>query len=207
MQPRSIRFWIVLDIAEIVFGVVVFAATRYYYLGVGARDAVAATAAARIPDIAWPTVAPASNAVPPRPTGAVATGRPPTPAERFTTALPTNDPGVIARQADDAFDARDFQRAADLYAQLLQQAPNDGEVYNNLGITLHYLGRSAEALQTLADGIAADPTHQRMWLTTGFVNAQLGRVADARVALSNAVALEPNSDVGRAAAEMLAGLP
>ncbi len=207
MQPHSIRLWIVIGIAEIVFGVVVFAATRYYYLGVDARGTAAATAAARIADIAWPTGAPASTAMPARSTGAGEAERAPTPAERFTTALPTDDPGVVARQADEAFGARNFERAADLYAQLLKHAPTDGEVYNNLGITLHYMGRSADALHTLAEGIAADPTHQRIWLTTGFVNAQLGRVSDARVALGNAVALDPNSDVGRSAAEMLAALP
>jgi len=197
MGTRSVKFWVVLGIAEIVFGVVVFAATRYYYLGARQRGTAAATAAARIPDIAWPTTAPVPTAVPP----------PPTPAERFTTALPAEDPAAIARQANDAFEAKDYERAAALYARLLTHVPDDAEVYNDLGLTLHYVGRSADALRTLADGIAADPTHQRIWLTTGFVNAQLGRVTDARVALGNAVALDPDSDVGRSAAEMLARLP
>jgi len=207
MELRSVKFWVVLGIAEIVFGVVVFAATRYYYMGGGARGTVTATAAANIPDIAWPTTAPVSTAVPPQPTGAGATARAPTPAERFTTALPAEDPAAIARQANDAFETKDYERAAALYARLLTHVPDDAEVYNDLGLTLHYVGRSADALRTLADGIAADPTHQRIWLTTGFVNAQLGRVTDARVALGNAVALDPDSDVGRSAAEMLARLP
>ena len=44
-----------------------------------------------------------------------------------------------------------------MYSQLLAFDPKNVEVYNNLGITLHYLGRSAEAVQRLNEGLALDP--------------------------------------------------
>ena len=78
--------------------------------------------------------------------------------------------------------------------------------YNNLGITLHYLGRSAEALQILNQGVTVDPNYQRIWLTLGFVSAQTGLAAEAQSALKTAVELGPDTEVGRSAADMLKGL-
>jgi len=114
---------------------------------------------------------------------------------------------TLAQQADQYFADRQYDRAAELYARLLTLAPDNAEVYNNLGLTLHYTGRSTEALAKLSEGIAVDPTNQRIWLTTGFVNAQLGNIEDARTALSNALFMNPDNDVGRSAATMLEGLP
>ncbi|MGW8368799.1 MAG: tetratricopeptide repeat protein [Gammaproteobacteria bacterium] len=85
--------------------------------------------------------------------------------------------------------------------------PNNVEVYNNLGITLHYIGRSDEALRRLDQGVAIDPTHQRIWLTLGYVNSQLGNAEQARTALTKAVQMDPDNDIGQSAAKMLEALP
>jgi Flp pilus assembly protein TadD len=79
--------------------------------------------------------------------------------------------------------------------------------YNNLGITLYYLGRSTEALRILNEGVAVDSTYQRIWLTLGFVNSQVGNAEQARQALTTAVQLGADSEVGRTAQEMLGNLP
>jgi len=52
-----------------------------------------------------------------------------------------------------------------------------------------------------------DPTYQRIWLTLGFVNSQMGNTAEARTALGTAVQLGADTDVGKSAAKMLADLP
>lgn len=193
MESRRSSFWIAIAISEVVFGLVVFAATRYYYVSRAADETRAATATS-LPAIAWPPTRVGAELAP---------------ADRFTTALPTtsSDPAVIAQQADEAFANKNYERAAGLYAQLLALAPENPEVYNDLGLTLHYVGRSTEALERLSEGVAIDPTHQRLWLTTGFVYAQTGNIEDARLALGNAIMIDPESDVGRSAAEMLANLP
>ena len=84
--------------------------------------------------------------------------------------------------------------------------PQNVDTLNNLGLTLHYIGRSDEALSRLNEGTAADPGYQRIWLTLGFVNSSVGNSEAARDALTKAVELNPDNDVGRSAAGMLAQL-
>jgi Flp pilus assembly protein TadD len=81
------------------------------------------------------------------------------------------------------------------------------ELYNNVGLTLHYLGRSSEALEKLAAGLKIDPNHQRSWLTTGFVNLRLGNAAEARAALTKARDVGSDPQIRDSAEKMLAGLP
>jgi Flp pilus assembly protein TadD len=85
-------------------------------------------------------------------------------------------------------------------------APNVN-TYNNLGITLFYLGRSDDALRRLNEGIALDPSYQRIWLTLGFVNGQLGNFREARTALNRAVGMGADNEIGQSAMQMLDGLP
>ena len=117
------------------------------------------------------------------------------------------NPVEASRQADAFFTNKQFDRAADLYAQLLAFDRNNVDTYNNLGLTLHYLGRSTEALAKLNEGVAVDPTHQRIWLTLGFVNGQLGNAEQARTALTTAVQMGADNTIGQAAKEMLEKLP
>ena len=190
-MPPSPKFWIALVIGELVFGGAIFLATRAYYRADGARPVVPAAVAVPQGAAAWPGGSSAPLA----------------PADSFSTGLGVSDPTVLSRQADEAFSNRQYDQAAARYTQLLAIEPGNVEVINNLGITLHYLGRSGEALTKLREGIGIDPTHQRSWLTTGFINAQLGNLDDARTALSNAIMLGPDTDVGQSAATMLQNLP
>jgi Flp pilus assembly protein TadD len=94
-----------------------------------------------------------------------------------------------------------------LYRQLLTFDATNAEIYNNLGLTLHYLGSSEEALQKLNEGVALDPTHQRSWLTLGFVNSQLGNTEQARTALTNASQTGTDEEIHQSALKMLESLP
>jgi len=117
------------------------------------------------------------------------------------------DPNEISRQAGEFFTNRQYDRAVDLYEQLLALRPNDAETYNNLGITLHYLGRSDEALRRLNEGVAVDAEHQRIWLTLGFVNSQLGNTDQARTALTTAAQIGSDDSIRQSARRMLEDLP
>lgn len=122
--------------------------------------------------------------------------------------MPTlSDPAEIYRRAEEFFANQQYVQAARLYEQLLEFSPDDAEIYNNLGLTLFYLGRSDEALRRLNDGVAADPEHQRIWLTLGYVNGQLGNTEQARTALTNAVERGGNESIRETARKMLAELP
>ena len=81
------------------------------------------------------------------------------------------------------------------------------DTYNNLGITLHYLGKSSEAILRLYEGVAIDPTHQRIWLTLGFVNSQIGDTVQARAALNTAAKINADNENGESAIKMLEELP
>ena len=189
---RDKKFWTLLLVFQVFFGLAVFAVTREYYM----------------PEEASPrghtlTAAPAVSAW--------SRGMTATDVTRLTSPglvdTAPSDPAEIYRRAEEFFVARQYAEAAQLYEQLLPFSPNDAEIYNNLGLTLFYLGRSDEALARLDEGVAKDPGHQRIWLTLGYVNSQLGNIEEAREALMKAAETGGNASIREAAMEMLAELP
>jgi len=188
---RSVRFWIPMTIFQIVFGLTVFALTRQYYLPAPGNVRADPTAV-RQPLPAWPDPVTESELAQ---------------FESSTSGAPTSDDlAERSRQADEFFSSGQYDRAAVLYEQLLRLAPNNVDIYNNLGITLHYLGRSEEALGMLNEGVAVDPTYQRIWLTLGFVKGELGNTEQARAALKTAVQMGTANKVGQSAERMLENL-
>ncbi|MEH6578725.1 MAG: tetratricopeptide repeat protein [Amphritea sp.] len=188
---RSAKFWIQMAVFQVFFGLVVFAITRDYYID----DAAPVSTLPKIvsqPKIEWP--------------GGI-TKTDPAQFGSLASIPVSDDPAEISRQANEFFANKEYGKAAHLYEQLLLFAPDNVITYNNLGITLHYLGRSDEALGRLNEGVAVDPKNQRIWLTLGFVNSQSGDTEQARIALTTAVELDAESKVGQSAAEMLENLP
>jgi tetratricopeptide (TPR) repeat protein len=189
---RGAQFWITLAVFQAAFGLTVFALTRHYYLS---------SAAPSLP----PWAAGIGTAPPSAAVGTPAIA--PAPAAPVTSTPAGDDPPAMLQRADAAFAGGNYAEAATLYQQLLKLDPQNVELYNNLGLTLQYLGRSDEALQTLAAGLKIDPTHQRSWLTMGFVNLQLGKAADARAALTKARDVGDDQEIHASAEKMLAGMP
>jgi len=177
---------------QIAFGLAVFAITREVYM----QDAQTVKVTPKLVSKPWQ--------------GMGSAGEPNSQFEVIPLVpeqLMSDDPLEIARQADEYFDAKQYEMAAQLYQKLLGLGGGDVNTYNSLGLTLQYLGRSGEALQVLNEGVTLEPGFQRIWLTTGFVNMQVGNLEQARSALNKAIELGPDTDVGQSAAKMLAGLP
>jgi Flp pilus assembly protein TadD len=189
---RSTKFWIPMAVFQVVFGLAVFAITRQYYIS-DSENVSADPAAIGQPMAAWPD-----------PIAVTALAQ-------VTSSMPSEssieDPFEISRQADEFFINKKYGRAADMYEKLLVLNPNNVDTYNNLGITLHYVGRSTEALSRLNEGVALDPGHQRIWLKLGFLNTQLGNIYQARTALTTAAQMETDNEVGQSALRMLESLP
>ena len=122
------------------------------------------------------------------------------------SANSTQDPAEISRLGNRYFAERRYDKAAEQYERLLSFGPNNADVHNNLGITLHYLGKSDEALRVLNEGIILEPTNQRIWLTLGFVNKELGNIDAARTALTTATQVGVDNEVSKSAAGMLEDL-
>lgn len=188
---RNVRFWSVLAVFQIAFGLAVFGLTRQYYLDAGRN----------------PAILPGPPGTVSHPLPAMPAGTPQDDLARLIESYPgpggVAGPEEVARQGDGYFGNGQYQRAADLYAQALAAGDEDVNTYNSLGLTLHYLGRSGEALQVLNEGVELDDGYQRIWLTLGFVHGQVGHVEQAREALERAWDINPENDVGRSAAEML----
>ncbi len=188
---RDSKFWISMAVFQILFALAVFAITRDYY-AVDTNEVISQPPTASQPGPTWP------NSI--------------TAAQIDRLSLPAlgdlipQDPVEIYRQANEYFANKQYDKAAKYYERLLAFSPNDAEIHNNLGITLHYLGRSNEALERLNKGVAVDPDHQRSWLTLGFVNSQLGNTEQARTALINATQIGTNESVRQSALTMLEDL-
>jgi tetratricopeptide (TPR) repeat protein len=191
---HSAKFWIMMTVFQVAFGLAVFAITRHYYTH--DQDKVSANASVMTqarPAPEWPERDTESE------------------LEQLISSYPgqpiIEDPAVVLRRADEFYTNGQYDRAADLYQQLLATGSNDVNTYNNLGITLYNLGRSDEALRILNEGVAVDSSYQRIWLTLGFVNSQIGDTGQARLALTTAVQMGADTEVGRTAQEMLGNLP
>jgi tetratricopeptide (TPR) repeat protein len=118
-------------------------------------------------------------------------------------AITGTDPVLLNRQADTLFAQNRWNDAIPLYRRVLELDPNDVDAMNDLGLALHYTGRSQEGLELLEKGAGMAPDFQRMWLTLGFVRANSDDAAGAREALTRARDIDPNSDIGREAERML----
>ena len=190
-MPKSKLFWALMSAFQIIFGLVVFIVTRNVYLddsfGSGNRPS---------------DIAPISSVE-----NRQSLDINPAMLRSLMDLEPDSaDPAAISMLANEYFEDGRYAEAAGFYEQLIAFGPSNADVHNNLGLTLHYLGRSDEALAKLGEGVALDPENQRIWLTLGFVNSETGNVDDARAALTTAIRINAANPVGQSAAKMLANL-
>lgn len=193
MMNKRPRFWISIIAFQVIFGLAVFAMTRQYYIEDSNKENADLSA------IRQPSSKDQGRVTDTNSRSLIDSAT----FNRFID----KDPAELLRQANESFGNKQYTRAADLYERLLVLDPDNVNTYNNLGITLHYLGRSAEALRILNKGVAADHTHQRIWLTLGFVNAQVGNIDQARTALTTAADMDADNEIAQSAIEMLENLP
>jgi tetratricopeptide (TPR) repeat protein len=191
---RTARFWIFMAAFQLLFALGVFALTRAYYLDRAPQPS-------RISDAPF-------GAAAPHPMPSTTSGDPRGDLESLISSFPGRRQPARTRRncrarATRHFGQQQYDRAAQFYEQALRAGSQDANDYNSLGLTLHYLGRSEEALAVLNEGVAVDPDYQRIWLTLGFVNSQLGNLQAAREALGTAVRMGPDNEIGHSAAEML----
>lgn len=191
-MDQKLKFWIPMTLFQVVFGLTIFTITRQYYIQ--DSDNVSDNTTEIIqPAFVWPDSITETN-----------------PAQLNSSTfsqLIIENPAEISRQANEYFTKKQYDKATELYERLLVLAPNNVNTYNNLGITLHYLGRSSEALHWLNEGVAVDQTHQRTWLTLGFVYSQVGNTENARSALATAAKIDADNEIGKSAVKMLENLP
>jgi len=188
---RNTKFWLAMTVFQVIFAFVVFAITRDYYRQepVERRAHLSTISPSASP---WQGITQSDMA-------RLAPG--------LISETTTDDPIEISRRANQFFSNKQYEQAAKSYERLLAFNPENVEVLNNLGLTLHYVGRSDEALRRLNDGVTVDPDNQRIWLTLGYVNGQLGNVEEARIALIKATEIGDNTSIRQSALQILENLP
>ncbi|MEW8624644.1 MAG: tetratricopeptide repeat protein [Candidatus Thiodiazotropha sp.] len=192
MPKFSALTWLVILVAQITYGLMVYAITRSYY---EQRSAVATATAPSSPVAPHPM--PNSS-----PVGL-------TPGMGYTPTmedLKEEDPALIARLADSYFAQKNYPQAIELYERALTIDPKDVESYNDLGLALFYTGQNEQAVDILLAGIQQDGEFQRIRLSLGFILAQLGDKEGAAAAFKKAIELGAENSVGREAKRMLGEL-
>lgn len=189
---RNGKFWVLMAVFQVLFGLAVFAITRDHYMA--EPNSSQPHVAILNPDVpAWPNVVSESSIA--------------RLSSSATGAAVISDPVEMSRQADAFFANKQYDKAAELYERLLAFNPGTADTHNNLGLTLHYLGRSTEALRRLEEGIEIEPRNQRIYLTIGYVNSQLGYTENARKALTTATEVGSDESIRQSAMAMLESLP
>lgn len=114
------------------------------------------------------------------------------------------DTELLSRLADAYFDKKQFDEAVKYYKKVIELKPDDASTYNEIGLSLHYQGKSAEGVKYIDEGIKKNPYFQKIWLTKGFILAYgMGDINGAKEAWEKTKALNPESNVGKAAADYL----
>lgn len=125
------------------------------------------------------------------------------PAAGVAGALQVETVEALGAAAEGHLASRRYGEAIRVYRRMLELEPGNASIYNELGLALHYDGKSGEALAALEKATALDPKLQRAWLSRGFVLKSTGQDAKARVALEKTVALGPATPQGVEARRML----
>ncbi len=193
MPKLSPLQWVLFALFLFFYGFTIFAVTRDYYLRHLSRP-VATTPGATT---AAPHAAPAQVAAPKTPSS------PLPPPSAIPQTITESNLQLLAQQADALFVERRYAEAIPVYRRILELSPEDIEAQNDLGLALHYAGDSNAALTLLRAGTAMDATHQRIWLTLGFVSLQAGDPTEARAALEHARDLGADTGVGQEASRLL----
>ena len=89
--------------------------------------------------------------------------------------------------------ARDFERAAVLYEDVLRLAPGIAEVWTNKGLVTHELGKHREALVAFQKACELNPRLAVPQLFIGVEQLRLGRAREAIAPIEKALDLEPDN--------------
>ena len=114
-----------------------------------------------------------------------------------------DNPQSLALLGDKYFETGRYIQAIEIYKKVLKLSPNDVDTYNDLGLAYHYTGNPELAVDTLKNGTEVMPSHQRIWLSLGYVLMSSGKNQEARQALEKAAELNPETDVGQEASRMI----
>jgi len=114
------------------------------------------------------------------------------------------DPQQLSREARVAAERGEFDRAEDLYKQILRLNPNLAETHSNLGMVYFTQNKFAEAKVAFQSALRLNPQLARARHFLGITNAELGQFAEALPLLSEAFEIRGDPEMRRVAGLHLA---
>ena len=115
----------------------------------------------------------------------------------------SDNPVALSSIGDEYFETKRYVMAIKVYEKVLELNPDDVDTYNDLGLALHFSGRSDEAIMKLKKGIETEPSFQRIWLSLAFVLISTEQTEEARGVLEKTVELDPESGVAQEAKKFI----
>ena len=134
-----------------------------------------------------------------------------TPLEQAVSAN-ANDPGSLLRLANGLQDNGLYPRAVEMYKKYLSMNPKDPDARVDLGICYYQMGVADRANSGHLYGLAIgemqqahtdSPGHQPAVFNLGIVSLQLGNVKEATQWFQLAASMDPASELGKRAQQML----
>jgi len=99
---------------------------------------------------------------------------------------------ALAQSAEKAFQAEEYEEAAQIYQRGLAKDPNAFVLLMNLGDCRFKQGKFEEALALYERAIHESPNDHRLWWFRGQTLAHLGRAEQARASFAQALVLRPH---------------
>ena len=96
-----------------------------------------------------------------------------------------------------------YEKAIEDYEKYLKMVPNDADVRVDMGVCYYNLRNFDAAIKSMTEALKYKPSHQIAHLNLGIVNLAAGNVEKSKEWLRKAVQIDPNSDAGKRAQELL----
>lgn len=117
---------------------------------------------------------------------------------RFAASLDATSVRVFEALGDVNYGLREYERAADRYADCLRLDDSSSRIQYKLGLAHYHAGRPAAALRPLVRAVSMDPRDANAEYVLGLALRDLGRTKEAVDALRRAVKLAPAFTEARA---------
>lgn len=122
--------------------------------------------------------------------------------EKIYKANP-NDHQTLLQLAHLLGDSRFFDKAIEKYTLYLQTHPNEADVWVDMGVCYFEKQEYANAIETMNKALNLNPVHQIAHFNLGIINLSAGNHDEAIYWWEKTVSINPNSDIGKRARELI----
>jgi tetratricopeptide (TPR) repeat protein len=114
-----------------------------------------------------------------------------------------NDMALALQLANLLHDGRFYEKAIPYYKTYLMKNPNDADARVDMGICYKEIGNFPEAKNQMKTALRAAPNHLNAHFNLGIVSLSEGSIEESNTWFKKTVALDPASEVGKRAQQLL----